>query len=117
MDQVLLGVLEFKEAKRLRSLLAEQGISLLLVSNPQNCGGGSCSTSLEVFAMPEDLSKIQTFFESERSKLWEGLNIDPALLNEVFDSEKEIARCPACGFTFSTQFVECPDCGLGFQIS
>lgn len=111
---VVLGVIEIKEAKRIKAALEPLGVRLELVGNPETCDTGACAPKVEVHARPEDLEKIQEYFQGERSRDLAGLEFDPTLLGEVYDSEKESARCPACGEVFSTQLVECPGCGLCF---
>lgn len=111
---MLLGTAELNEAKRIRALLEERGIRLELVSHPDSCGSKSCKPTVEVFVNESDLPAVQEFFREEKQREMAGLDFDPALLGEVFDPEKETARCPACGTTFSTKLSECPDCGLGF---
>lgn len=113
-EKVLLGVIEYQEARRLRSLLEEQKILVELVSNPESCGGRGCKPTVEVYARSADLPVLKEFFQSQSAKLFAGLEFDASLFEEVFDPEKETARCPACGTEFSTQAKECPDCGLVF---
>lgn len=110
----LVGILDLKEAKRIQSILADRGVRLHLLRNPETCSSGSCAPSVEVHAAPADLAKIREFFVEERSRSLAGLDFDPALVGEVFDPSKDSARCPACGTVFSTQLTTCPDCGLGF---
>jgi hypothetical protein len=114
-NQVLLGVIEYTEAKRIRGLLEDQGIELKFVNNPETCGTGDCKPSVEVYAAEIDMPRVREFLTHERERAFEGLDVDPALANEIYDPEKESARCPACGTEFSTKLTECPDCGLVFQ--
>jgi hypothetical protein len=113
---VVLGNAEYNEAKRLKSLLEERGIQIELRSHPENCGSKTCKPTLEVVALEADLPAIQAFLGEQRSKELAGLEFDASLLSEVFDPEKETARCPACGATFETRLGECPDCGLRFAV-
>lgn len=108
----LLGIIEFNEAKRLQAALAERGIEIRLFNNPQTCSTGGCAPSVEVHANETDLPVISEWLGAERTRLFEGLEYDPALSDEVFDPEKESARCPACGTQFAMTSPECPDCGL-----
>ena len=112
--KVLLGVIDLVEAKRLRNVLAERGVVLELISNPATCSSGKCGTSVEVYVDAEQVAQFRAFIAAERAIVLEGLGARPELHDEVFDSEKENAICPACGTEFSTRSVECPDCGLGF---
>ena len=116
MSRVLLGIIDLTEAKRIRSSLAEQGVALEMVSNPDTCsaGGGGCKPSVELYAMEPDLPKVAEFFRLEKERDAGGLEVNPELLGQVFDSEKESAVCPACGTEFKTTAKECPDCGLVF---
>lgn len=113
-DLVLIGTVEYQEAKRLRSLLEELKVHLELVSNPETCSTGSCKVTVEIYAARADLPIIAQVFESEHARLFDGLEQDNALIDEIYDPEKPTARCPACGTEFSTEAKACPDCGLVF---
>ena len=114
-EWVVIGVLELAEAKRLRSVLeTQQRVVVRLFSNPETCQTGSCSAKVEVQVSADDVIKVKALLSAERSRLLEGLDVDLSLLDEVYDSEKGAAKCPACGEEFSTQLAECPECGLGF---
>lgn len=117
-EKVLLGILDLTEAKRLRGELESKGVELELVSNPETCADGKCGpgggTKVEIYARDEDVKTFQQFISGERSRMLEGLGVRPELLEQVYDTEKGTAVCPACGTEFSTQAAECPDCGLGF---
>jgi hypothetical protein len=113
-EYVLLGAVDYAEAKRLKSALEDRGVILKIVSNPESCGTGGCSPKLELFARQEDLPKFQEFIVEERTRALGGLDHEAGLADEVFDSEKESARWPACGTSFATTQSECPDCGLCF---
>ncbi|OFZ19301.1 MAG: hypothetical protein A2X94_04000 [Bdellovibrionales bacterium GWB1_55_8] len=113
-EWVLLGKSELADAKRLQSALEERGVRLSLVNDPAACTTKTCKPTVDVFARPMDLPQVREFLDQERTKLYDGLSVDAQLLEEVYDPEKETARCPACGTTFSTQATECPDCGLAF---
>lgn len=109
-----LGSSEFNEAKRLQSLLLERGIKLSLLSDAENCGKG-CKVTVEVYASEGDVPAIRDFFSEQKNRAFDGLNVNEALLEEVYDPEKGTARCPACGTEFPTTLKECPDCGLVFD--
>ena len=113
-SQVLMGIIDLQEAKRIRGHLGEKGIKLVLLGNPETCQTGSCGPTVEVWVEMDDLEVVKAFLAQERAKLFHGLNVDPALQGTVFDPEAETAQCPACGTVFSTRASECPDCGLGF---
>ena len=114
MSVVLLGVVEYAEGKRLKSALADRGVQLELKSNPETCTTG-CKPTVEIHIREEDVAVVRAFMEQEKARSLDGLEFDASLANEVFDPEKETARCPACGTEFSTKLTECPDCGLGFS--
>jgi len=114
-DSVLLGTAEYAEGKRIQALLDERGIQVTLASNPESCKKG-CKITVEVFAREKDLPAIREVLEAEKSRVFDGLEFDPELANEVYDPERGTARCPACGTQFSTVSKECPDCGLVFGI-
>jgi rubrerythrin len=112
--ETLLGIVELNEAKRLQAALAETGVAIRLQGNPQTCSTRGCRITVEVYADPQDLPRISEYLEQEKQKTYEGLDVDFEMHNEVFDTDKDQARCPACGTRFSTQSTECPDCGLVF---
>src|SRR4051794_37963463 len=113
-SEVLLGVIEYAEAKRLKYALEERGVSLILRNNPETCVSGGCKPTLEVIARTEDMPRVAEFLQTESKRAFDGLDFDPGVAAQVFDTEKENAICPACGTQFSTQLKECPDCGLVF---
>jgi len=113
-EQVLLGQLEYNEAKRFRAALLERGVELHLASTSENCNSKRCRISLEVYAHQKDLPTVAEFLKEEHARDYGGLDINPELHNQVFDSEKENATCPACGTSFVTNLKACPDCGLVF---
>ena len=115
-DEVLLGSSDVVEANRLKSRLAEREIGVRIVHNPQTCATGSCRITVEVWAKRADLGRIEEHFRETRAKLLDGLEFDPEVVNQTFDTAKDEAICPACGTKFATNLRECPDCGLGFGI-
>ena len=117
-DSVLLGKIEYNEGKRIKAELEQRGVLIELKSEePHACGSArGCSISLEVWAQPQDIPQIQEFIRTEHQRAMEGLDFNPALLDAVFDPEKETAQCPACGQEFKTATAkECPECGLVFM--
>jgi hypothetical protein len=113
---VLIGVVDQKEASRLRGHLDDQGVEVFLRTDPADCSSGSCSTKIEIHVMERDIEKVREFLQQERAKSFEGLEINPQWLEHVYDTSQESANCPACGTNFSTQLKECPDCGLVFHV-
>ena len=114
MENVLLGVLDLLEAKRLSSALESRGIKLLLVNNPETCSKPKQGPVVEVYAPEGDIETVKQFLAEERAKLLEGHDLDGVSHDHVFDTEKPTATCPACGTEFPTSSAECPECGLGF---
>lgn len=114
MSEVMIGVIEYNEAKRLKAALSELKIEVTLVGNPQTCATKGCKITVEVHARESDLPAIGEHIRQDRLKSYEGLDVNPELHGSVFDSEQESATCPACGATFSTTLKACPDCGLVF---
>ena len=112
--EVLLGVIDYAEAKRIQARLEERGVRLRLKNNPETCSSGGCKPTVEIFALETDLAKVQEFFAEEKQRSLDGLDFDPQRESLVFDPEQEKATCPACGTVFSTTSKECPDCGLCF---
>lgn len=113
-DGILLGTLDLQEAKRIKSALSEKHVQLKIVAADEDCSSSKCSPKVQVYVRESDIETVKLFFEKERNRNFSGLDVKPELVNQVFDSEKESAVCPACGTSFSTKLSECPDCGLGF---
>src|SRR4051812_47655579 len=113
---VLVGVADPVEARRLRGHLEDLGIEVFLRTDPAECNTKNCSPKIELHVMSRDLEKVKAFLQTEHSKSIDGLEINPQWLQEVFDTSKDTAICPACGTSFSTTARECPDCGLGFVV-
>ena len=114
-EKILVGIMGLIDAKRLKEKLAEIGIQIELGHNKETCTKG-CQVTVEVWADPAHLAKIQEVVKEERSKLLDDLDFDPDQSNQVFDPTKETAICPACGTEFSTKLKECPECGLVFEV-
>lgn len=113
--KILLGTAPVVIANRYRDLLKDQSIEIDLAYNESTCKTG-CSHTMEMWADEADLPTVIEFIRSENKKNFEGLDFDPELVNQVFDSSKSEAQCPACGTVFPTSASTCPDCGLGFAI-
>ena len=113
-EKVMMGIMELVDAKRLKEKLAETGVEIELGHNKETCTKG-CKVTVEVWADPAHLPKIQEVLREERSKLLDDLDVDPDLANQVFDPNEESAVCPACGTKFSTKLKECPECRLVFM--
>ena len=109
-----LGIADYSEANRIQAALKERGITLHLTTNPENCSTKNCKPGLEMFVSEEHIPAVVEFLQKDKTRDLGDLEINPELLNEVFDPEKDSARCPACGETFSTKLFECPGCGLSF---
>lgn len=116
-ERILFGIFDLQEAKRLKSALESQQVSLELFSNPETCSSGSCGTSVEIHLRRADAHKMNAFLLKEKANLLHGHNVQSGFDTEIFDTEKETATCPACGTVFSTLTSECPDCGLGFSVN
>ncbi len=115
-EEVLIGVVEFNEGKRIKAALSERKVDVRLITNPQTCSTKGCKITVEVHARQADVPVIAEFMKEERQRLFDGLDINPELHESVFDTEKDSAKCPACGTEFSTTLKECPDCGLVFAV-
>ena len=114
-DMVLIGIVEINEANRLIDKMKDQGIELEANFNRKTCSGG-CRTMVELRAKEENLGAISKMLQEEHLKLFEGMEINPEFMNQVYDTGKKEARCPACGTKFETSKSECPECGLNFSI-
>ena len=112
-QKVLLGTAPIVNANRYRDLLAKQEIEITLAYNETTCKTG-CGHTIEIWAHPDDVQAVVETIKIDSSKNYQGLEFDSALVNQVIDTSKEEAQCPACGSMFSSTAVECPDCGLGF---
>ena len=115
-EKICLGTFSVTIANRYRDLLNAQNVELAIIHNKATCSSGGCGTSMELWANQSDLPVVIPFLQQEQARNYIGLDINPELLNQVFDTSQENAICPACGTEFSTSSSECPDCGLGFQI-
>jgi len=113
-QKVLLGTAPVVNANRYKDLLAAQDIVVELAYNASTCKTG-CSHTMEIWAHPDDLAAAVELIKADSSRNYAGLEFDPQLVNQVFDSDKAEAQCPACGCVFATSSSECPDCGLGFS--
>lgn len=113
--KILLGTAPVVIANRYRDLLSEKSIKIDLAYNNSTCKTG-CSHTMEMWAEEGDLATVVEFIKSENKRNFEGLDFDPEVINQVFDSSREEAQCPACATVFPTSASECPDCGLGFSI-
>lgn len=111
MELIKIGVMNLGEAKELETSLAAIDVELVLNHNESTCSRG-CSVTVEIHAKESDLPKVAQVYQERFSKMLEGHDFDPKLLDAVFDPSVAEAQCPACGHTFSTQLCECPDCGL-----
>jgi len=112
-EKILFGVLELYEAERIMSSLEGEKLNLEIRHNKETCHAG-CRVTVEMWCNEEDLPKLAEFLQKEQLKLFEGLNVRPELMHQVFDENATEAVCPACGASFSTSKLECPECGLGF---
>lgn len=116
-DKICIGVLSSNDANRLKSLLAQKEIEIALLFNHATCTSGCRgSGSVELWANKSDVEEIVKTFQGEKSRILDGFDFNPEIVNQVFDPSQETAICPACGTKFQTTLSECPDCGLGFSV-
>ena len=113
-QQIRIGIMEIAQAENLRTRLKKREINVQILHNQQTCTSG-CKISVEVWAHPKDMGGIVEEFQTERARQLQGLDFDPALLDQVHSQDKEEAICPACGTRFPSTSQECPDCGLAFN--
>ena len=113
-NMLLFGVLSVVEAERFQGLLRQHGAGMEKFFNAATCSSGSCGASVEVWVYKDELELVKKALQAQQEKNLSGLNFDPNQINQVFDSSKDTAICPACGFEFSTELSQCPDCGLCF---
>jgi hypothetical protein len=113
--EILIGNIEFNEAKRIKSALAEKNVHLRLAAEPHVCSSKGCKITVEVYSREEDLPVVSQYFQEARARELDGLNVNLELLGSaVFDVDQETTQCPACGTSFRTTEKACPDCGLVF---
>ncbi len=112
-DKKLLGTMPANEADILRSKLARVGVDIVTIFNHSSCKTG-CSPSKEIWANPMDLQFIQEHLQELHIKSLVEMGADLNLVNQVFDTSKATALCPACGTEFSTSVTVCPECELVF---
>ena len=110
----LFGVMSVADADRLQGQLRKFGARMEKLFNQATCSSGGCGSSVEVWIYKEDVEQVKQAIVAQQQKNLSGLNFNPDLLTEVYDSSKETATCPACGTNFSTKLSECPECGLCF---
>ncbi len=113
MEQVTLGVMPLMEAKDLKSICEQSNLELILNHNGETCTRG-CTVTVEVICLKKDLEGVVSIIRNRNQKSYEGLDINPELLESVFDPSSEEVTCPACAHTFKPTGPECPDCGLCF---
>ena len=116
MELVAIGAANIHEAERTKNRLGALGIVVELAVSPGDCSGGTCGIRAEIWARPDDLPAIQKHFAEERQRQCAGLDFDPEVVSQVFDTGAAEATCPACGERFATTNQECPECGLVFNV-
>jgi hypothetical protein len=112
-NKQLLGVIPANEADILQSKLSRAGVEIVTIFNHSSCKTG-CSPSKEIWAHPLDVKFIQEHIQELHFKSLVEMGADIGQINQVFDTSKETALCPACGFEFSTTLTVCPECELVF---
>ncbi len=110
--ELYLGIMELQDAKRIQAELKNSDIHVELKHNEQTCTRG-CTIKVEMWGEEKNLEVYQEYFAKEQARHVVGLEVDPALVNAVFDPNSEEVVCQACGFKFKPA-AECPDCGLSY---
>lgn len=111
MEMIKIAVMSLQEAKSFQDQLMKKGVTIQLEHNEKTCTRG-CTVTVELLGRQQDLPVIAEVFQSNYAKLLEGHDVNPEVVNSIYDPSKEIALCPACGTDFSTKLTECPECGL-----
>lgn len=111
MDLVKIAVMNLEEAKSLKGLLQSQGVQIVLNHDDASCNRG-CSVTVEVHAKEADIPKVQAVYQQAYMKLLDGHDVDPEIINSVYDPAEASATCPACGTSFETSLSQCPECEL-----
>jgi hypothetical protein len=115
-ELIPIGEANIHEAESLKGRLRERDVTVELAVSPGDCSGGACGIKAQIWVRAADLPKVQEYFAEEHARRHAGLDFDPAVVGQVFDTSAEEATCPACATRFSTALAECPDCGLSFAV-
>lgn len=113
MEGIFLGVMELNEAKGHQLRLRQKGIEVEFRTNGHTCTTG-CKVTVEVWGKPGDEERLGEYFKNDYLKHVKGHVPNFESLAAVFDTSLEKVICQACGFEFSSKFLECPDCGLSY---
>jgi ribosomal protein L37E len=113
-ELLAIGVMTLAEANKIKGHLAERDVEIFFHHNNQTCASGGCGMQVEVWVKNADIASVREYFAAQYQRNFAGLDINPELLNQVYDPTQAEAICPACGTKFSTQSTACPDCGLVF---
>lgn len=111
MEELFFGVMGLQEAKNHEIALKDQGVELILKTNPQTCTTG-CKVTVEVWGKGEDKDLLMKHFQNDYLKHVKGHVPNFEHLSAVFDPTAAEVICQACGTKFSPTSQECPDCGL-----
>ncbi len=110
-SEIFLGVFDWYEAKSVKEKLKKEKIEVELRNNDKTCKTG-CKPSVELWGQEKDMEQLVNFFRQEQGKIYDGLNINPEHLSQIYDPAAKEVVCQACGAKFSPELTECPDCGL-----
>lgn len=113
MEGIFLGVMELNEAKSHQLKLSKRGVKVEFKTNGHTCTTG-CKVTVEVWGLNSDEENLSQYFKEDYLKHVTGHRIIFDHLAEVFDPDKEMVICQACGAGFSPKASECPDCGLHY---
>jgi len=102
------------DMKKLASLLANEKIPSLLVSEDDDCGKGCCGTSVILQVRLNDGQDALAILADEFKRETSLSSYDLSNVDSVFDEKAENTTCPACGHSFAPTTMACPDCGLSF---
>ncbi|MEJ2690900.1 MAG: hypothetical protein P8130_13335 [Deltaproteobacteria bacterium] len=102
------------EIRRLEELLAAENIAVLIVGDDQSCGGGCCPGSFYLNVLREDALDAIRIIDQEFDRTTGFSDHDISNAEAVFNPAALVAKCPACGASFTPDGPECPECGLCF---
>ena len=112
MSEVFLGVMDLQDAKNHQLRLKTGGVEIVLKTNHETCGSGSCKVKVEVWGKESDSEALAKHFQNDYLKHVKGHVPNFEHISAVFDPTAAEVICQACGAKFAPTSQECPDCGL-----
>lgn len=102
------------DMKRLKGLLAAEGMPAVLVKE-ESCASGGCGGPRIMLRIREqDLQRAAVVLREDHARTTVIGDYQEVSAEAVFNPEAATASCPACGHQFAPEGHECPECGLRF---